>query len=235
MLNLFVLFLFVAPIVFVFYAVKEYKYFKAGEKIKGAEGTVFVISGILSVVLLIALLSSSDDISNNNISDNTDKPTVEEYTDKPAVEEEPEPIEEEAPKAPEPQKEEPQEEKSKQMTLSEQVELAKIFVDQCAKEGFSTEDYKIEANTETGSIVLVTNMKVSVLQEGMNNPEVWNKVVDTMIQTNNSLSDNVKKLGCNDVTISIVAGDFSLDKAYVVVRDGVVLYDCVNNINTIGL
>ena len=36
MLNLFVLMLFAAPIVFVIYAVKEYKYLKAGEKIKGA-------------------------------------------------------------------------------------------------------------------------------------------------------------------------------------------------------
>lgn len=186
-----------------------------------------VIIIIAVVVLLIALLRPSDNNSNNSVSDNNNT-TVEE-----PVKEEPEPVEEEAPEPqeqPEPKKEEP-----KQKTLSEQVELAKIFVDQCAKEGFAAEDYKIDANTETGSIVLTTNMDVSIVQEGMNNPEEWKNLVDTMIQTNNSLSDNVKKLGCSDVTISIVAGDFSLDKAYLVVRDGVVLYDCVNNINVIGL
>ena len=185
-----------------------------------------VIIIIAVVVLLIALLSPSDNSSNTSVSDNNT--TVEE-----PVKEEPEPVEEEAPEPqeqPEPKKEEP-----KQKTLSEQVELAKLFVDQCAKEGFSAEDYKIDANTETGSIVLTTNMSVSVLQEGMNDPEGWKNLVDTMIQTNNSLSKNVKKLGCNDVTISIIAGDFNLNKVYLVVRDGVVLYDCVNNINTIGL
>lgn len=184
--------------------------------------TVIII--IAAVVLLIALLSPSDNSSNTSVSDNNNT-TVEE-----PAKEESEPVEEEAPEAPEPQKEEP-----KQKTLSEQVELAKIFVDQCAKEGFAAGDYKIDANTETGSIVLTTNMDISIVQEGMNNPEKWKVLVDTMIQTNNSLSDNVKKLGCSDVTISIVAGDFSLDKAYLVVRDGVVLYDCVNNINVIGL
>lgn len=187
-----------------------------------------VIIIIAVVVLLIALLRPSDNNSNTSVSDNNNTTTVEE-----PVKEEPEPVEEEAPEPqeqPEPKKEEP-----KQKTLSEQVELAKIFVDQCAKEGFAAEDYKIDANTETGSIVLTTNMDISIVQEGMNNPEEWKNLVDTMVQTNNSLSDNVKKLGCSDVTISIVAGDFSLDKAYLVVRDGVVLYDCVNNINTIGL
>lgn len=184
--------------------------------------TVIII--IAAVVLLIALLSPSDNSSNTSVSDNNNT-TVEE-----PAKEESEPVEEEAPEAPEPQKEEP-----KQKTLSEQVELAKIFVDQCAKEGFAAGDYKIDANTETGSIVLTTNMDISIVQEGMNNPGKWKNLVDTMIQTNNSLSDNVKKLGCSDVTISIVAGDFSLDKAYLVVRDGVVLYDCVNNINVIGL
>ena len=206
---------------------------------------------IAVVVLLIALLRPSDNNSNNSVNDNNNT-TTEEHNDKYMCphcgsygltddsdvcsycgwrkDTDKKSIEKETPEASIPEKEEP-----KQMTLSEQVELAKIFVDQCAKKGFSAEDYKIEANTETGSIVLTTNMKASVVQEGINNPEIWNKVVDTMIQTNNSLSDNVKKLGCSDVTISIVAGDFSLDKAYVVVRDGVVLYDYVNNINTIGL
>ena len=186
-----------------------------------------VIIIIAVVVLLIALLRPSDNNSNNSVSDNNNT-TVEE-----PIKEKPEPVEEETPEPqeqPEPKKEEP-----KQKTLSEQVELAKIFVDQCAKEGFAAEDYKIDANTETGSIVLTTNMDISIVQEGMNNPEEWKNLVDTMIQTNNSLSDNIKKLGCNDVTISSVAGDFSLDKAYLVVRDGVVLYDCVNNINVIGL
>lgn len=186
-----------------------------------------VIIIIAVVVLLIALLRPSNNNSNTSVSDNNNT-TVEE-----PIKEKEEPVEEEAPEPqeqPEPKKEEP-----KQKTLSEQVELAKIFVDQCAKEGFAAEDYKIDANTETGSIVLTTNMDISIVQEGMNNPEKWKNLVDTMVQTNNSLSDNVKKLGCNDVTISIVAGDFSLDKAYLVVRDGVVLYDCVNNINVIGL
>lgn len=186
-----------------------------------------VIIIIAVVVLLIALLSSSDTNSNTSVSDNNNT-TVEE-----PIKEKEESVEEEAPEPqeqPEPKKEEP-----KQKTLSEQVELAKIFVDQCAKEGFAAEDYKIDANTETGSIVLTTNMSVSVLQEGMNDPEGWKNLVDTMIQTNNSLSKNVKKLGCNDVTISIIAGDFNLNKVYLVVRDGVVLYDCVNNINIIGL
>ena len=213
-----------------------------------------VIIIIAVVVLLIALLRPSD---NNNSIDTNDNNTAteEEYSDKYMCphcgsygltddsdvcsycgwrkDTDKKPVEEEAPEPqeqPEPKKEEP-----KQKTLSEQVELAKIFVDQCAKEGFAAEDYKIDANTETGSIVLTTNMDISIVQEGMNNPEEWKNLVDTMIQTNNSLSDNVKKLGCSDVTISIVAGDFSLDKAYLVVRDGVVLYDCVNNINVMGL
>lgn len=215
-----------------------------------------VIIIIAVVVLLIALLRPSDNNSNNSVSDNNNT-TTEEHNDKYMCPHcgsygltddsdvcsycgwrkdtdkdiDKEPVEEEVPEVPEPQ----EEEEPKQKTLSEQVELAKIFVDQCAKEGFAAEDYKIDANTETGSIVLTTNMDISIVQEGMNNPEEWKNLVDTMIQTNNSLSDNVKKLGCSDVTISIVAGDFSLDKAYLVVRDGVVLYDCVNNINVIGL
>lgn len=209
-----------------------------------------VIIIIAVVVLLIALLRPSDNNSNTSVSDNNT--TVEEHDDKYMCphcgsygltddsdvcsycgwrkDTNKKPVEEEAPETSIPEKEEP-----KQKTLSEQVELAKLFVDQCAKEGFGAGDYRIDTNTETGSVVLTTNMSVSVLQEGINDPEGWKNLVDTMIQTNNSLSKNVKKLGCNDVTISIIAGDFNLNKVYLVVRDGVVLYDCVNNINTIGL
>ena len=66
MSDLFMLLLLASPIVFIIYAIKEYRYFKAGEKIKGVEGVVFIVSGILSVFLLIALLSPSDSDTNNS-------------------------------------------------------------------------------------------------------------------------------------------------------------------------
>lgn len=89
MLDLFMIVLLAAPIVFVIYAIKEYKYLKAGEKIKGAEGIVFIVSGVLTVFLLIALLSPSDDNSTDTSVSNNDTTT----------EERKEPVEEAAPES----------------------------------------------------------------------------------------------------------------------------------------
>lgn len=87
MLGLFMIVLLAAPIVFVIYSIKEYKYFKAGEKIKGVEGVVFIVSGVLTVFLLIALLSSSDNNSTDTSVSNNDT----------TVEERKEPVEKAAP------------------------------------------------------------------------------------------------------------------------------------------
>ena len=90
MLDLFMIVLLASPIVFVIYAIKEYKYLKAGEKIKGAEGIVFIVSGVLTVFLLIALLSPSDNnstdtsVSNNDTTTEERKEPVEEAAPEPA-------------------------------------------------------------------------------------------------------------------------------------------------------
>ena len=88
MLDLFMLLLLASPIVFIIYAIKEYKYFKAGKKIKGAEGIVFIVSGLLTVFLLIALLSPSDNDSSTDTSASNNDTTTEERK---------EPVEETAP------------------------------------------------------------------------------------------------------------------------------------------
>lgn len=98
MLDLFMIVLLAAPIVFVIYAIKEYKYLKAGEKIKGAEGIVFIVSGILTVFLLIALLSSSDNNNSTDTSVSNNDTSTEEYTDE-SDKEETEPIEKKAPES----------------------------------------------------------------------------------------------------------------------------------------
>lgn len=85
MLDLFMLLLFASPIVFIIYAIKEYRYFKAGEKIKGIEGVVFIVSGVLTVFLLIALLSPSDN-SSTDTSDNNNTVTEEPVKEEPAPE-----------------------------------------------------------------------------------------------------------------------------------------------------
>ena len=88
MSDLFMLLLLASPIVFIIYAIKEYRYFKAGEKIKGVEGVVFIVSGILSVFLLIALLSPSDNNSTDTSVSNNDTTTEEEYNNNESVKEE---------------------------------------------------------------------------------------------------------------------------------------------------
>ena len=94
MKTLLVLLLLASPIIFIIYAIKEYKYFKAGKKIEGPEGVAFVVSGLLTVFLLIVVLSPFDDTTTTSNNNYTEDSTIEEYTDESDKEEE-EPIEEE--------------------------------------------------------------------------------------------------------------------------------------------
>lgn len=66
----------VSPIVFTIYAIKAYKLYKKGEKLHGAKAITFVVSGILTFILIAMMCDTSDDstvVDNNNSTTTTEE------------------------------------------------------------------------------------------------------------------------------------------------------------------
>lgn len=110
------------------------------------------------------------------------------------------------------------------LNIEQQTQMAIDYLDIMAEESFGVGGYKIVS--EEGKIILYGDINTS---EIANCSEAdYSMLVDTLLETSESVSNAIYDLGCTDVMVGVGVADVSEDVVFLLAEDGRLLFDIFN-------
>lgn len=110
------------------------------------------------------------------------------------------------------------------LNIEQQTQMAIDYLDIMAEESFGVGGYKIVS--EEGKIILYGDINTS---EIANCSEAdYSMLVDTLLETSESVSNAIYDLGCTDVMVGVGVADVSEDIVFLLAEDGRLLFDIFN-------
>ena len=110
------------------------------------------------------------------------------------------------------------------LNIEQQTQMAVDYLDVMAEKSFGVGGYKIVS--EEGKIILYGDIDTS---EIANCSEAdYSMLVDTLLETSESVSNAIYDLGCTDVMVGVGVADVSEDVVFLLAEDGRLLFDIFN-------
>ena len=110
------------------------------------------------------------------------------------------------------------------LSIEQQTQMAIDYLDIMAEESFGVGGYKIVS--EEGKIILYGDISTSEIASCSELD--YSNLVDTLLETSESVSNAIYDLGCTDVLVGVGVADVSEDTVFLLAEDGRLLFDIFN-------
>lgn len=110
------------------------------------------------------------------------------------------------------------------------LELAKSFIENTARESMSGARYQVITEEESNTVVLIMHIDESSIIQGIMTPQ-WDELANNSLELSRQGKETLDLMGFTDVNYAVYVGDIDQDSMYFASLNGTLIYNAKDTLN----